>query len=70
MLRFVSGVPLLLISMLLMVSMVRAAHYDLRFQPDYDEPEINIEEFPENDPWTEKGTWELPDEQSGEPSKS
>nr|WP_052509930.1 BCCT family transporter [uncultured Halomonas sp.] len=66
----VSGVPLLLISMLLMVSMVRAAHYDLRFQPDYDEPEINIEEFPENDPWTEKGTWELPDEQSGEPSKS
>lgn len=61
----VSGVPLLAIAVLLMISMVRAAKYDLRFQPDYSDPQINIEEFPENDPWTEEGTWELPDDQNG-----
>ncbi|WP_332870620.1 BCCT family transporter [Halomonas sp. MES3-P3E] len=60
----VSGVPLLVIALLLMISMVRAAKYDLRFQPDYNDPEINIEEFPENDPWTKEGTWELPDDSS------
>ncbi|MCS2610597.1 hypothetical protein [Halomonas dongshanensis] len=38
----------------------------MRFQPDYSEPEINIEEFPENDPWTEEGTWELPEEGADE----
>ncbi|MCP1315933.1 MULTISPECIES: BCCT family transporter, partial [unclassified Halomonas] len=65
----VSGVPLLLIAVLLMMSMVRAAKYDLRYQPDYSEPEINIEEFPENDPWSEDGTWELPDEPGSEPPK-
>ncbi|MFG6666578.1 BCCT family transporter [Halomonas sp. HNIBRBA4712] len=65
----VSGVPLLLIAVLLMMSMVRAAKYDLRFQPDYSEPEINIEEFPENDPWTEQGSWELPDDTEGEGPK-
>ncbi|WKV94978.1 BCCT family transporter [Halomonas sp. HAL1] len=65
----VSGVPLLVIALLLMISMVRAAKYDLRFQPDYNDPEINIEEFPENDPWTKEGTWELPDD-NGDASAS
>ena len=37
---------------------------------DLDLCSIGTIEFPENDPWTEKGTWELPDEQGGEPSKS
>ncbi|WP_447553029.1 BCCT family transporter [Vreelandella sp. EE22] len=65
----VSGVPLLLIAVLLMVSMVRAAKYDLRYQPDYNDPEINIEEFPENDPWTEEGSWEQPEESEDETPK-
>ncbi|MFI0471328.1 BCCT family transporter [Halomonas sp. HMF6819] len=65
----VSGVPLLLIAVLLMISMVRAAKYDLRYQPDYSDPEINIEEFPENDPWSEEGTWELPEESEDEAPK-
>ncbi|WP_447926077.1 BCCT family transporter [Vreelandella sp. EE27] len=65
----VSGVPLLLIAVLLMVSMVRAAKYDLRYQPDYNDPEINIEEFPENDPWTEEGSWEHPEESEDEAPK-
>ncbi|WP_447528873.1 BCCT family transporter [Vreelandella sp. TE19] len=65
----VSGVPLLLIAVLLMVSMVRAAKYDLRYQPDYNDPEINIEEFPENDPWTEEGSWEQPEESEDEAPK-
>ncbi|MCM5704457.1 BCCT family transporter [Larsenimonas salina] len=54
----VSGVPLLIIAVLLMVSMVRAAKFDLRYQPHYEDPEINIEEFPVDDPWTEDGSWE------------
>ncbi|MEQ5819785.1 BCCT family transporter [Halomonas sp. H10-59] len=57
----VGGVPLLLVALLLCISTVRAAHYDLRYQPDYTDKEIYIEEFPEDDPWTEEGTWELPE---------
>ena len=54
----VSGVPLLAVAVLLMISMVRAARFDLRYQPHYDYPQINIPEFPVSDPWTEEGSWE------------
>ncbi|WP_226876935.1 BCCT family transporter [Microbulbifer hainanensis] len=57
----IGGVPLILVAFLLCVSIVRAAHYDLRYQPDYENKEIYIEEFPEEDPWTEDGTWEQPE---------
>ncbi|REC95309.1 BCCT family transporter [Kushneria indalinina] len=53
----VGGLPLLPIAVLLMVSFVRAAKYDLRYQPDYSDPEISIEAFPRHDPWTQKGNW-------------
>ncbi|TVU71857.1 MULTISPECIES: BCCT family transporter [Cobetia] len=57
----IGGVPLLLVAVLLCISIVRAAHYDLRYQPDYSVKEINIEEFPADDPWSEDGSWELPE---------
>ncbi|GGO85494.1 transporter [Marinobacterium nitratireducens] len=57
----IGGVPLLLVALMLCISMVRAAHYDLRYQPDYEEKEIYIDAFPEDDPWTEDGTWETPE---------
>ncbi|MGR5253031.1 BCCT family transporter [Vibrio astriarenae] len=51
----VGGLPLLVISVMLMVSFVRAASLDIRHQAEYEEPTINIEELPEMDPWSTEG---------------
>ncbi|MGD8111196.1 BCCT family transporter [Vibrio sp. TRT 17S01] len=51
----VGGLPLLGISVMLMISAVRATTLDLRHQEDYVEPTINIEELPEMDPWSLEG---------------
>ncbi|WP_114765422.1 BCCT family transporter [Vibrio rhodolitus] len=51
----VGGLPLLGISVMLMVSAVRATSLDLRHQEDYVEPTINIEELPDIDPWSSEG---------------
>lgn len=51
----VGGLPLLGISVMLMISAVRATSLDLRHQEDYVEPTINIEELPEMDPWSLEG---------------
>ena len=56
----VGGAPLLIIALLLCVSMVRAAHYDLRYQPSYEDKAIHIEELPDADPWSAEGSWDLP----------
>ena len=53
----VGGAPLLLIALLLCISIVKAAHFDLRYQPDYSNREIHIDEFPSDDPWSPKGSW-------------
>ena len=46
------------VALLLCISVVKAARYDLRYQPDYSAPEIHVQEFPEEDPWTEAGSWD------------
>ncbi|CCN73473.1 BCCT family transporter [Vibrio nigripulchritudo] len=51
----VGGLPLLAISVMLMVSAVRATSLDIRHQEDYVEPTINIEELPDMDPWSSEG---------------
>lgn len=51
----VGGLPLLAISVMLMISAVRATSLDLRHQEDYVEPTINIEDLPEMDPWSSEG---------------
>lgn len=51
----VGGLPLLGISVMLMISAVRATSLDLRHQEDYVEPTINIEELPDMDPWSAEG---------------
>ncbi|WP_444944291.1 BCCT family transporter [Microbulbifer sp. ZKSA006] len=56
----IGGVPLLIVALLLCISIVKAAHYDLRYQPSYEQKEIYIEEFPVDDPWTKEGDWEIP----------
>jgi BCCT family betaine/carnitine transporter len=60
-------VPLLAVALLLCISIVRAANYDMRYQPDYSMKEINIGEFPDDDPWSEEGTWDI--EEEGEEGK-
>ncbi|AIW13590.1 BCCT family transporter [Vibrio tubiashii] len=51
----IGGLPLLVISVMLMISAVRATSLDLRHQEDYVEPTINIEDLPEMDPWSSEG---------------
>ncbi len=54
----VGGAPLLPVALLLCISVVKAARYDMRYQPDYTAPEIHLQEFPDEDPWTEAGSWD------------
>jgi BCCT family betaine/carnitine transporter len=65
----VAGAPLLIVALLLCVSIVKAANFDLRYQPDYERHEIHIEEFPEEDPWTSEGSWNLDDHDLDSSSK-
>ncbi|NVD06257.1 BCCT family transporter [Vibrio sp. JPW-9-11-11] len=51
----VGGLPLLVISIMLMISAVRATTLDLRHQHTYVEPTINIEALPDIDPWSTEG---------------
>lgn len=53
----VGGAPLLIVALLLCISTVKAARFDLRYQPDYENHEIHIDEFPDEDPWTDEGSW-------------
>ncbi len=51
----VGGLPLLVIAVMLMISGVKAATLDLSHQEGYVDPVINIEEFPDVDPWSREG---------------
>jgi len=57
----VGGAPLLIVALLLCIAIVKAANFDLRYQPDYDRHEIHVDQFPEDDPWSEEGSWDLDD---------
>ena len=58
----IGGVPLLAVALMLCIAIVRAANYDMRYQPDYSVKEINIGEFPDDNPWSEEGTWDIDEE--------
>ncbi|MDJ0937093.1 MAG: BCCT family transporter [Kiloniellales bacterium] len=51
----VGGIPLIVISVMLAASALRAAGFDLRQHPDYQDPVINIEELSGIDPWSDEG---------------
>lgn len=55
-----AGTPLIIIMSAMMVSTLKAAKFDLWFQPDYERSTIHIEEIPENSPWEEGETSEPP----------
>ena len=54
----VGSAPLLVVALLLCVAMVKVARFDLRYQSSHDTSKIHIEEFPEQDPWIEEGSWD------------
>ncbi|WP_305422398.1 BCCT family transporter [Photobacterium leiognathi] len=51
----VGGLPLLFITVMLMISAVKAASLDLSHQEGYEDPVINIEDLPDVDPWSKEG---------------
>ena len=56
-----AGAPLLIIMSMLMLSIIKAAKYDLYYQPDYSLKTIHIEEVPDNAPWEHGETSEAPE---------
>ncbi len=58
----VAGAPLILISLMLCISIYKTARYDLNRQSSVPDPEIDLDEFPEHDPWSRRGSWD--DEQA------
>ncbi|STZ76031.1 BCCT family transporter [Bergeriella denitrificans] len=56
-----AGAPLLIIMSLMMASIIKAAKYDLHYQPDYSLRTIHIEELPDNAPWEHGETSEAPE---------
>jgi len=63
----VGGAPLLVVALLLCISMVKVARFDLSNQPHIEHDSIHIEVFPEHDPWTAAGSWESEDEKQSDP---
>ena len=51
----VGGLPLIPISVMLMISTIKAASLDLSHQDGYEDPVINIEDLPDVDPWSTEG---------------
>ncbi|MFS6937447.1 BCCT family transporter [Neisseria animaloris] len=56
-----SGAPLLVIMSMMMLSIIKAAKYDLYYQPDYSLKTIHIEELPDNAPWEYGETSQAPE---------
>ena len=56
-----AGAPLLVIMTMMMLSTIRAAKYDLYYQPDYSLKTIHIESVPDNSPWETGETSQAPE---------
>ncbi|MFT6032651.1 MAG: BCCT family betaine/carnitine transporter [Arenicella sp.] len=54
----VAGAPLVLISMMLCIYIYKTAKYDLNRQYSVPDPEINLDEFPQHDSWSRRGSWD------------
>lgn len=54
----VGGAPLLIIALLLGMSIVKIARYDLRHNGSVAQSDIHIKQFANEDPWTEAGSWD------------
>ncbi|QGL25457.1 hypothetical protein GJV52_07905 [Neisseria brasiliensis] len=56
-----AGAPLLIIMSLIMLATIKAAKYDLHYQPDYSLSTIHIETVPDNAPWEDGDTSQAPE---------
>lgn len=54
----VGGAPLLIIALLLGMSIVKIARYDLQQNGSVAQSDIHIKRFADEDPWTEAGSWD------------
>ena len=59
----VGGAPLLVVALLLCMAIVKVARFDLRNHAHFTEDSIYVDEFVDDDPWTEAGSWEHEKEQ-------
>ena len=55
----VGGAPLLIVALLLCMSIVKVARFDMRNHARVSSSDIHIDEFVDDDPWTEKGSWDV-----------
>lgn len=53
----VGGAPLLVVALLLCLSIVKVARYDIKMQPHTQSDVIHIKVLPDKDPWTAAGSW-------------
>ncbi len=56
----VGGAPLLIIALLLAMSIVKVARFDLEHHRSGAKSDIHIVRFADEDPWTDAGSWEQP----------
>ncbi len=57
-LSIVAGLPLILISLLLCISIYRIGRYDIRRQSHVEDRVIDVTEMPDHDPWHPRGSWD------------
>jgi BCCT family betaine/carnitine transporter len=54
----VGGAPLLIVAVMLCMAIVKVARFDLRNHAHFTDDSIHVDEFVDDDPWTEAGSWE------------
>jgi BCCT family betaine/carnitine transporter len=54
----VGGAPLLVVALMLCMAIVKVAKFDLRNHAHFTDDSIHVDEFVDDDPWTEAGSWE------------
>lgn len=57
-LSIVAGLPLILISLLLCISIYRIGRYDISRQSHVEDRVIDVTEMPDHDPWHPRGSWD------------
>ncbi len=58
----VGGAPLLIVALMLCLSIVKVAKFDLRNHAHFTESSIYVDEFVDDDPWTDAGSWDAEDQ--------
>lgn len=58
----VGGAPLLIVALMLCMAIVKVARFDIRNHASFTADHIHIDEFVDDDPWTEAGSWAHEDE--------